>query len=788
MKGVKFPTFVESTSEDIQIGGTRNPPFRSSQYGSRSNVNSQRVGLSSSSSPSLQKHPRTSRFWKPGTVAPGVNVERSSGSEDALDVPLVAFNPNGNLSLRQQSMLLPIYQSKERILYALETYRTVIIVGETGSGKTTQLPQYLYDAGWAAGDYSIVCTQPRRVAATTVALRVAEEMGCDIGTRVGYAVRFDDRCDPERTRIKYVTDGMLLRETLLDPLLLKYSVIMIDEAHERSLNTDIILGLLKKIQRKRPDLRIIISSATLEATPFKDFFETNGSKDRNKDTACILKVEGRQHAVETLFVKEPVANYIDAAVDTVYHIHSLEKSGDVLVFLSGQDEIHELSRRLNSSGSGNLLIVPLYASLPPEKQLAAFKPTPRGVRKVVIATNLAETSVTIPGIVFVVDAGYSKVPSYSPVSGMQKLLIAPISRASARQRAGRAGRTQGGKCFHLFTEDDYWNVLPEKTVPEMQRSNLALVILQLKALGIHDIAGFPFLSPPPRVLLVNGVDLLYALGALDDDGHLTNDIGAVMAEFPVEPKLSKMLLASAKLGCAEEALTIAAMLSIDSPFVESRNYRSKFEAAKKKFSVHEGDHLTLLNVYSEFISNGKDAEWCKEHFIRYKALRRAVEIRKQLRRYLVRFKLPIESVARSHIDSDTQIAVLQKCILHGFFMNVAMLTTSGTYKSVNGNEELHIHPTSTLYNASPRWVLFHDLQLTTKRFMRDLTTVKPLWLSEVAPHFYDYRGVDVDQHSVVAATPASSSSPSPSSISQDLNSTTSIVDESGRKVKHRKLF
>lgn len=499
-----------------------------------------------------------------------------------------------------------------------------------------------------------------------------------------------------------------------------------------------------QIQRKRKDLRVIISSATLDAHAFKRFFETNRTPDKAKDTAAIVSVEGRQHAVEVFYVKKPVRDYVQAAVDTAFYIHQSMPAGDVLIFLSGQQEIDQAVRMINSTETTDLQAVSLYASLPHDQQLRAFQPPPRGVRKVVVATNVAETSVTIPGIVYVVDSGFAKIVSFNPRSGMEALVVTPISQANANQRAGRAGRIRAGKCFRLYTEASFVANMPVRTVPEMQRSNLASVVLQLKALGVEDVVHFDFMSPPHPLMLINAVELLYSLGALDENGGLVHPLGTTMAEFPVEPRMARVLLEAGKMGCAEEVLSICAMLSVQDVFtnVAGRmvSVKGKAEAARRLYAVYEGDHISLLNVFNAWLENGKEAEWAHTNFLNVKALRRASDIRKELRRYLVKFDVPVTSCAES---KDANV-LIRKCIVSGYFANAAQLQANGSYKPVRGGAEvLSIHSSSSLYRDAPRWVLYHDLVHSAAgvKQMRDVSVIEPMWLAEMAPHFYEFKGV-----------------------------------------------
>lgn len=374
----------------------------------------------------------------------------------------------------------------------------------------------------------------------SVASRVAQEMGVKLGNEVGYAIRFED-CTSERTVIKYMTDGTLHREFLSEPDLQSYSVMIIDEAHERTLHTDILFGLVKDIARFRPELKLLISSATLDVTKFSEFF----------DDAPVYQIPGRRFPVDIYYTKAPEADYVDACVVSVLQIHVTQPLGDILVFLTGQDEIetcHELLqdrvRRLGSKVK-ELLILPLYANLPSDMQAKIFEPTPPGARKVVLATNIAETSLTIDNIIYVIDPGFAKQNHFNSRTGMESLMIVPISKASANQRAGRAGRVAAGKCFRLYTAWSYKHELEDNTVPEIQRINLGNAVLMLKALGINDLVHFDFLDPPPHETLVLALEQLYALGALNHHGELTK-LGRRMAELPVDPMMAKMVLASEK--------------------------------------------------------------------------------------------------------------------------------------------------------------------------------------------------------------------------------------------------
>ncbi|KAM0922381.1 hypothetical protein ACQ4PT_006212 [Festuca glaucescens] len=430
-------------------------------------------------------------------------VQTGADADGEMDELAEAIDAKVTLKreLQDERKNLPVYKLKDDLLKAIEEYQVLIVVGETGSGKTTQIPQYLHEAGHTAKGKKIACTQPRRVAAMSVAARVAQEMGVKLGHEVGYSIRFED-CTSEKTVIKYMTDGMLLREFLGEPDLASYSVVIVDEAHERTLSTDILFGLVKDIVRFRPDVKLLISSATLNAVKFSDFF----------DGAPIFKIPGRRYKVDIHYTIAPEANYIKAAVATILKLHVTEPAGDILLFLTGQEEIETVEEVLKermrtlASKMAEMVICPIYANLPTELQAKIFEPAPEGTRKVVLATNIAETSLTIDGIKYVIDPGFCKIKSYNPRTGMESLLRAPISKASADQRAGRSGRTGPGKCYRLFTEYNFVNDLDDDTVPEIQRSNLANVVLRLKALGVNDLVNFDFMDPPASESLLKALE------------------------------------------------------------------------------------------------------------------------------------------------------------------------------------------------------------------------------------------------------------------------------------------
>ncbi|KAJ5226740.1 uncharacterized protein N7469_006746 [Penicillium citrinum] len=654
-------------------------------------------------------------------------------------------------ALYKPAALLPIARHKKSLLYLIENYPVTIVVGQTGSGKTTQLPQYLDQAGWCEDGKVIAVTQPRRVAATTVATRVAEEMRGKVGEAVGYSIRFEDTTSAA-TRIKFLTDGMLLREALVDPLLSRYSVIMVDEAHERSLSTDVLLGILKKIRKKRPELRIIISSATLQAEDFLRFFaddEFNPDAEPANlggSVGRIISLEGRMYPVDTLFLESPAEDYVERAVKTVFDIHTQEADGDVLLFLTGREEIDRAIQLISERAAylhpkaPSLLTLPLYAGLTTDQQMYVFEPTPENTRKVIVSTNIAEASVTIDGIVYVIDCGFAKLRAYNPTTGIETLTAVPISKASATQRAGRAGRTKPGKCFRLYTQQTY-EQLPEATVPEIQRSNLAPIVMQLKALGIDNIVRFDFLTSPPAELVIRAFELLYSLGAVDDYAKLTKPLGIRMAELAVDPMMGKVLLAAPKFHCLSEILTIAAMVSLQGTvWVQHDGDKKAAESHRRKFAVEEGDHLTYLNVYQAFVTKGKkESKWCRDNLLNYRALLRAVSIRGQLKRYLERFGIETdESLPRNSAPNLSNIPEqIQRCLTTGYFAHAAKMQPDGTFKTVSGGLTLHAHPSSLMFNRKADWVIFHEIMQTgDKTYIRDVTKIEKGYLLEYAPDYY----------------------------------------------------
>ncbi|KIP11668.1 hypothetical protein PHLGIDRAFT_27720 [Phlebiopsis gigantea 11061_1 CR5-6] len=652
----------------------------------------------------------------------GQNASEQPKWKDATFNKATTYGELSKLSIQEQRKSLPIYKLRDPLLQAIRDHPILIVVGDTGSGKTTQMVQYLAEDGFADRG-RIGCTQPRRVAAMSVAKRVAEEVGCRLGQEVGYTIRFEDCTSPE-TRIKYMTDGMLQRECLIDPDVSQYSVVMLDEAHERTIATDVLFGLLKKAIKRRPDLKLIVTSATLDAEKFSKYFY-----------GCpIFTIPGRTYPVEILYTKEPETDYLDASLITVMQIHLSEPPGDVLLFLTGQEEIDTaceiLYERMKALGPKvpDLMILPIYSALPSEVQSRVFEPTPPGARKVVIATNVAETSLTIPGIYYVIDPGFSKQNAYDPRLGMDSLVVMPISQAQARQRAGRAGRTGPGKCYRLYTEAAFRNEMLPNSIPDIQRTNLASTILTLKAMGINDLLSFDFMDPPPAQTMLTALESLYALSALDDEGLLTR-LGRKMADFPMDPPLAKMLIASVDYGCSEEILSIVAMLSVQTVFYRPKEKQAQADSKKAKFHQPEGDHLTLLTVYNGWKASNFSNPWCYENFIQARSMRRAQDVRKQLLGIMDRYKHDILSAGKDFNR-------VRRAIASGFFRHAAKKDPQEGYKTLVEGTPVYIHPSSALFNRNPEWIIYHELILTTREYCHNVTAIEPKWLVEVAPQFF----------------------------------------------------
>jgi ATP-dependent RNA helicase DDX35 len=699
---------------------------------------------------------------------------------------VLPYNKYGHLRISEQQARLPIYAYERDVLYLVERHATSVIVGETGCGKSTQIPQYLHRAGWAPRGLQIVVTQPSSFAVVTVAARVAEEMRVRLGDEVAYAVDFEDVSRDGTTRIKFCTTDVLIREMASDPLLSKYSVVMVDEAHERTLSTDLLLGLLKKIQRKR-NLRLVISSASIHAEKFALFFSLpkldaglSATVESPSRTPGMLSVQGRPHGVRVFYLQEPCQDYVRTALETVYDISKLDIPGDVLVFLTTQDECERAvdwvksdSRRdAPSTGPGQLHPVALYAGLPTKHQLSVFEAPPRDHRKIVFATSIAETSLTIDGIVHVVDCMFSQQRAFDPFVGVGTSGIVPISKASASQRSGRAGRVRPGFAFRLCTKEAY-DALREADVPEVQRSDLTRAVLQLKGLGIDNLLQFSWMATPPSELLVRSLESLYALGALGKDARLSDSIGRYMTEFAgIDPRLARCILASWNLSCVYEVVTIVSMLHVRQIWSPGGK---KSREARSQFAVKEGDLITYLNVWRGWEENRRGSSWAYKNYIRHKNLCRALEIRNELLQTVSRLKRqsqPDDPVFSGHslecmrdnlllrrditlAETEERIRNTCRALAHGLFLNAAELVTTRTteqgqpmyrllgvtagydnqHGSLGREKVVTIHRDSVTHSENgdglPPTICFYDaLQAETGIEARIVHPVEAAWLAE----------------------------------------------------------
>lgn len=658
---------------------------------------------------------------------PGSPFSRLDKKKPGMLLPRAGHAP---VNVDAQRKQLPIYQSRTQLINQIRQLHSAVFIGETGSGKTTQIPQYLYEAG--IGRQGIIgITQPRRVAAISLAARVAEEKKVHLGKLVGYTVRFEDVTSSE-TKLKFMTDGMLLREAIGDPLLLRYTVVILDEAHERTVHTDVLFGVVKAAQRKRIEqnkipLKVVVMSATMDVDLFSQYF--------NKSP--VLYLEGRQHPIQIYYTKQPQSDYLQAALVSIFQIHQeAPASHDILVFMTGQEEIEALARTCRDiskhlpESCGPMTVVPLYASLPPAQQLRVFQPAPKGSRKVVLSTNIAETSITISGIKYVIDTGMVKAKRYNPDSGLEVLAVQRVSKAQAWQRSGRAGREDAGSCYRLYTEEEFDN-LANMTVPEIQRCNLASVILQLLALGVPDVLNFDFMSKPSPESLRTAVEQLCILGAVDrkDDHVSLTPLGKKMACFPLEPRFSKTLLISPDFSCAEEVLTIISLLSVDSVLYNPPARRDDVLAVRRKFISSEGDHMTLLNIYRAFKKVSGNKDWCRENFVNSRNMGLVLEVRAQLRDICIKMNMKLES-------SLSDLTNVRRCLAHGLFMNAAELQPDGSYVALDTHQPVAIHPSSVLFQAKPACVVFNELLHTSRCYMRDLCLVDAEWLQEAAPEYF----------------------------------------------------
>ncbi|KNA17592.1 hypothetical protein SOVF_078270 [Spinacia oleracea] len=636
---------------------------------------------------------------------------------------------------------LPILQFEEKIVETVKKNAVTVLIGETGSGKSTQLSQILFRHGFA--DSGTICvTQPRRVAAVSVARRVAQEMGVRLGEEVGYAIRFEDRTST-KTRIKYLTDGVLLRESLSDPELSSYSVIILDEAHERSLNMDILMGLVKRLVgiRSSSNFRVLITSATLEGEKVSAFF----------DGCPVLNVPGKLFPVEVIYTDDVNKNFVEAALKKAIDIHVKEPEGDILIFMTGQEDIERLVQKLEdrvrSLEEGSVMdavIYPLHGSLPPELQVRVFSPPPKNCRRFIVATNIAETSLTVDGVVYVIDSGYVKQRQYNPQTGMYSLDVVQISRVQANQRAGRAGRTRPGKCYRLYPSVVYNDDFMEAAVPEIQRTSLAGSVLYLKSLDLPgiDILKFDFLDPPSYASLGDALRQLYLIDGIDENGAITS-VGRIMAELPLEPSLSRTLIAANENGTLSQALTIAAMLSAETSllpsFAKGSEKKRKHTPLKLPDGGGLGDHIQLLQIFESWSETKYDIEWCKEYGLQIRGMSFVKDVRGQLCQLLQKMAKCSTDVHGSHKSREKKMGYrnLRKALCVGYANQLAerMMRHNG-YRTLGLKSQLvQVHPSSVLQpdedGMLPNYVVYHELITTSSPFMRNICTVDMQWISPI---------------------------------------------------------
>lgn len=560
-----------------------------------------------------------------------------------------------------------------------------------------------------------------------MAKRVASEMDVKIGNEVGYRIRFEDVTSP-KTILKYMTDGSLLREAINCHDLEQYGTIILDEVHERTVATDVLMAHLKHLALRRPELKVIIMSATLDAKGFQMYFKN----------APQLEILGRTHPVEIYYTLKPERDYLKAAILAVIQIHLNEPEGDILLFLTGEREItlacqnidRELHQLIIDGTVPPLKLYPFHGRLPPEQQQRIFDASPPDgpkERKCVVATNIAETSLTIDGIVYVIDPGFSKQKVYNPRTRVESLLVMPISQESARQRAGRAGRTRPGKCFRLFPEIAFKELI-QRTYPEILRSNVLSTILELKSMGVNDIVHHELLDPPAPESLMRGFEEANFLACLDDEGELTV-LGKLASKFPLDPRLAVTLIGSPEFYCSNEILSLAALLSVPPIFVRPATARRRADSARKLFSHPNGDHLTMLNAYHAYRSpdaQKNPEDWCRDYFLSFEALQLADKARKELQRTMEYEEIDLVSTS---FEDKSYYKNIQRALLAGFFMQVAkrQVGYAHTYMTVKDNQSVLLHP-GTLLDQGSEWVLYNEFIFTEKNYIRTVTKIEPEWL------------------------------------------------------------
>ena len=717
---------------------------------------------------------------------------------------------------------LPIFAHADEIRTHLSKSNVLVLVGETGSGKSTQVPQFLVNEPWCKVQHinskkigpgqkpkkvggCIAITEPRRVAAISLARRVGEEMGTPLGksspaSQVGYSVRFDQSISPS-TRIKFLTEGMLLQEMLRDPYLREYSAVIVDEVHERAVNVDLILGFLRRMLERPGEgrdgvgLKVVVMSATADMERIQNFFRigpiingnsgkhemTNGHAESSSDeesefggfseveddtssghnkmadfngvtgtpepSSCFIK--GRQYPVKLVYTPQPVPDVLDAALQKIIDIHTHQPlPGDILVFLTGQETVETLeslcveyaTRILKDHSIPKLQVLPLFASLPQVAQQRVFHPTPPRTRKVIISTNIAETSLTVPGVRFVVDSGKHKIKRFRSRLNLDSLLVKTISKSSADQRKGRAGREAPGTCYRLYPEIEYLR-LPTSNDPEILRCDLTQLVLTLKAHGVIDLATFPFLTSPPPAPLERALIHLLQLSALDIDTGDITVLGRSLAALPLAASLGRVLLASATLSldCLSECIDIVSALSVENLFLATHNgseeRKEEAEAARRDLYRREGDHLTLLATVQGYVAENTDRKaWCEKRFISHRAMQSVVDVRKQLTAHMDRYQKQQSQAALSSAEEITPIDLADRILrafLTGFGSNTALLMPDGSYKTLITNQAISIHPASVLFGRKVEAIMYNEFVWTTKGYARGVSAVQFKWIGDV---------------------------------------------------------
>lgn len=669
-----------------------------------------------------------------------VNYHDPKDDDEESDGGNMRKQSNNERRARAEKLLkirrtLPVFQNREQVMSQILSNPVTVLIGETGSGKSTQIPQFLVEAlCHGKNSKSIAVTQPRRVAAINLATRVAEESGTQLGQEVGYSVRFDNKSHTTRTKLKYLTDGMLIRELMLDKNLTNYNCIIIDEAHERTILTDLILGFLKQLQEKRNDLKIVIMSATLQADLFSKFF----------NDAPVLFVEGRKFNVERFFVPNSCEDLVDSVIRCCVQLNSGELTGDILCFLPGQEEIDKAVQILNKISEHldksvpKLIAYPLYASLPPREQTRVFEPLKGFKRKVVLSTNIAETSVTIPGVKYVIDSGLRKVKVWRHQLGLATLLTVPISKASASQRTGRAGRESEGKCYRLYTENDY-NKLPTQTESEIARCEISSPILMLKKIGVKDVVNWSWLEYPGKEAIIQAMKELYELGALNDAGKIT-DRGQKMALLPLAPHLSNVLIRAAETSVLSSVIDIVSCLSVENlilnPLPEERDEINEKRLALCTKGSKFGDLIMLkefFDYYCDLSTPDERKNWCREVCVSYRGFKNVIKVREQLLSYMKKlFNITVDNESKTD-GLSSEISNIIKCFLSSFVKNTAIGMPDRSYRTTTTGETISVHPSSMLFmNQNCPAILYIEYVFTTKGYARYVSRVDLGWLHDIS--------------------------------------------------------